>query len=267
MEEKRLESAPLSQGHNEEHLQLMSSIAGVVEEALISQANGSSMSENILSMNNLFKEKIAQEDEAIIVLRKNELTNPIAGADRERDTINSGFKFYVRAYANSLEVEKEEAARRIQVLIDNYGDLSRRSYNKQSEATRNFLQDIDRYNASDIETIDAGWWIEQLEKKNNNVIELMDDRFSLNATRATEAVREIRVEIDRIYYQIAAMLEAGYILSEGASYGSIIDHINERLRYYKTTLAQRKGRGDAKKDKEESEDNPGDDGGEDIVFN
>lgn len=250
METKKLESAPLSKGQNEEHLQLISGIATIVEGGLISRTTMTGMSDNILAMNNLLKEKLAIEDKSILALSQNEMTEPIAESDKERDSINSGFRYYVRAYSFSLDAEKVEAARRIQVIIDNYGDMNRRSYNKQSEATKNFLQDIDKYHAADITTIGAEWWIDELEEKNNRVISLMDERFSLNVDRLSEDVRIIRSEVDSIYYQIAAMLEAGYILSEGAMYSNIIDQINERLRYFKNSIAQRKGRQEANKEKE-----------------
>ena len=249
---KKIEQAAISKGDNEAHLELMRGIVEDIKDGLVTRdADMNGMTNNILALVKILEDELKEEDAAIVYLQKNELTEPIAIADSNRDRVYSGLRYYVRAYSFSLDEAEIESARRLQVLIDNYGKMNSRNYNKQSVALKNFLDDVANYNADDIETIGAENWISLLQETNNKVIKLIEDRFELNVDRTSKMTREVRSNVDTIYYRIAAMLEAGYMISKAASYANVIDKVNERIHYFKTTLAIHQGHLDAKKDEGE----------------
>lgn len=259
-----VETFDMTSLRNSEFFMFASEAGQILQSGLISRS--ASMNDTILSVLNVYNIEMEALDKAIATLNKSQLTDPISDADRNRDMAYRGTVLYVQAYAHSIDPEHREAARRLQVLINNYGDVRRRAYNTQSADMINLFQDIRQYNMADIETIGADYWLNSMEEANNTFMELMSRRYNESIEQASEDVRQVRVKVGRIYRQLVAMIEAGNLVSEGTAYVNIINQLNERVAYYKATLATRKGRADAIKDKEEGEDDPDDDGGEDIEF-
>lgn len=247
-----------SSQNNDEFFMLMTESGQILESGLVSrEVNISGMNDSILLVLNVFKTQLSELDKAIISLKKSQLTLPIAESDAERDMAFRGFVLYVQAYAHSLDAAHREAAHNLQVLIDNYGDFRRKAYNKQSADMINFLQDIDNSHTADIEEIEAGYWVDSMQDSNDKFINLMTNRYTEGVEQFSGEVREVRTQIGRSFRQMVSMLEAGNMVSEGTAYVKIINQLNERIRYYKNTVATRKGRAEAeeqkKKKREEGE--------------
>lgn len=231
---------------NEEHFQFMSDVFKIVSAAIVSRTEN--MAVNINSLFSIFGDLLNKEDIAVASLRKSGLTDPIAESDNYRDMIYRGLVLYVQAYLHSADTAQREAAQRIQVLIDNYGDIRTKSYNEETAAIYNLLQDMQNKLSEQIETIDLNEWISNLEAANNKFESLMSERY--DESLGGEDMREIRREIDSVYRQIVSLIEIENKVSGGEAYADVIEKLNERVSYYKTTLAVRKGRADAKKEGE-----------------
>lgn len=241
----------LSRLRNNEYFQFLTEFIQLVNGAIISRASAANISEAINSLLNLLKELMDKLDQALMYLSTSELTIPVADADENRDMTYRGFVLYVQAFTHSLDEEKREAARRIQVLIDNYGDFRKRPYNDQTAVMDNFFQDLQEMHSDHIATIGAEGFLNEMKDANDTFKGLMDERHEERVTQMKEEVRQLRSQIDDVYRQTCSMIESGNLISGGTMYTELIKRINERITYYKTTLATRQGVAEANKKKEE----------------
>lgn len=237
----------LSKLRNNEYFRFMMEIATIVNDAIISRMSVSPMNDNIGTLLDKLKDLLEKLDVAVVSLSKSELTEPVTEADINRDKTYRGFTLHVEAFSNSMDSDKVEAARRIQVLIQNYTDFRKRPLNEQSAIMDNFIQDLQSMQMENIETIGATEWITEMQETNNTLKNLMDERHNERVTQLREEVRTLRMQTDELYRQIISLLEIGNSLVDGA-YTNLINSVNERVSYYKTTLATRKGRANAKKE-------------------
>jgi hypothetical protein len=220
---------------NEEHFQLMRDFKQLVEQAGINTLN-------IDQLFAVFVVLLGKEDLAIEIIRKSGLTNPIFNADKHRDAIYHGFVLLIESCLHSPNDAKVQAAQNIRVVIDHYGDFRNKTYNEETASIYNFLQDINSRCMGDIETLNAGEWITGLAEANQAFDELMNQRFDEKAAQEYINLREVRNEIDKIYTQIIDRINASILLNGEAVYADFVNKLNERLTYFKNTLAQRKGR-------------------------
>ena len=245
----------LSKLRNNEYYRFMMEVKDIIGSAFINLTAAASTMNNLETLWKKMKDLLKLLDVAIISLDKSELTQPVVEADVVRDKVYRGLVLYVEAYSNSMEAEDVEAARRLQVLIDNYGDFRRRPFNEESAMIDNFLQDLKMMHMDNMEAIGADDWLTQLENSNNEFKKLTNDRHDEWVMQIREEVYGLRVQIDEVYHQIINLLEIGSTL-EGGIYSKLIDKVSERVSYYKNTLATRKGRLDAKKEEEGTEECP-----------
>ncbi|MDR1896620.1 MAG: DUF6261 family protein [Prevotellaceae bacterium] len=234
-------------GHlrNEEHFQLMTEFKKLIE------ASGASVL-NIEQLFAVFLVLFGREDLAVEVFRKNDLTDDISATDALRDNIYRGFTLFVETHLYSPIPEKVEAANNIRTVIDHYGDFRNKSYNEETASINNFLQDINARCADDINTLNAAEWITNLSASNQTFDNLMNQRYDREAGQEYINLRETRREIDRVYNQITGFINAAIIVNGDAAYSDFVNKLNERISYYKNTLAQRKGRAAKKKEEGES---------------
>ncbi|MDR1895615.1 MAG: DUF6261 family protein [Prevotellaceae bacterium] len=220
---------------NEEHFQLMTEFKKLLEAigALVL---------NIEQLFAVFLVLFGKEDRAVEVFRKNDLTDDISAADALRDSIYKGFTLLVETHQYSPAPEKVEAAGNIRTVIDHYGDFRNKSYNEETASINNFVQDINARCADDINTLNAAEWIANLSASNQTFENLMTQRFDQEAGQEYINLRETRKEIDKVYNQIIDYINASIIVNGEAAYVDFVNKLNERISYYKNTLAQRKGR-------------------------
>ncbi|MDR1865667.1 MAG: DUF6261 family protein [Bacteroidales bacterium] len=225
---------------NEEHFQLMSDFKKLAEAVGVSA----------LYIDRFFAAFVVlldKENLALEVIRKSELTAGITEADERRDNVYRGFLILLESYLHSPRSEKVEAARHLRIVTDHYGDFRNKPYNEETASITNFVQEVYERCAADLDTLNAGEWISELSAANQTFDELMNRRFDRAAEREYVSLRETRNEIDKIYAQMVEFIDASVILNGGEAHTGFVNRLNERVQYYKSTLAQRKGRSAAKK--------------------
>lgn len=232
-----------------EHYRMMESLLNVVQEEIgkADPENGGELNAVIIPLSELFQQRLETEQRAINRLRKNELTDPIADADTLRDNAFRGLMLYVKTYSLSPDEEKREAARCLQVLLENVGDFRRDNYEAESGTIVPFLNELERNHTENIKIIGAEEWVEALRDANNKFDELMNERSQQHAEKEPITGKEARRLVNKVYQQLITSIEVVYTVSDGGVYENLIDRINEIIGDYKTTLAQRKGRAKASK--------------------
>lgn len=249
---------------NEEHFQFGTDMITLFNQNFIQRSVEAA---TLYSKYDEYTQLLEKEDMLIERIKKNMLTDPIGDADRLRDNTASGVSHIANAYAFNANPEKVEAARKIKIIIKHYGNLREKSYNEETASIYNFIQDVRNTCADEMELIGLTPWIEEFEEQNRAFEELMNQRFNEQANQDDSDLRELRKQVDKVFAELRDFIEAINLMSGGVTYTDLINQMNQRIEYYKNTLATRKGRADAKKDKEEGENDPGDDDGtEDVEF-
>lgn len=235
--------------HNNEHRQLMGSLLQAVQDelALAAPENSDSLNEGIVQLLEILAQQLETEDRAINFLRKSELTALIADADALRDSMLRGLALHIKTFSHSMDAEKREAARQLQVLLDNVGDFRRDNYSAESGIIGPFLNELQENHTQNIEAIGAGEWVNSIKNANQEFDKLIEERSKERVDAMTVTGKKARREVDKTYRQLMNSIEVAHIVSGGSMYIELINRMNEYIGSAKTMLAQRKGRAAAEK--------------------
>ena len=232
----------LSRLRNEEHFMLMTDVHELLDAA--PEAVTAALTAARLEA---FAALVRREDAALEQIRKNMLTDDIANADLVRDNLFQAIRLKVQAYAYSNVDTHVKASAAVQAVIDHYGDFRRKSYNEESAIIHNFVQDL-KARQQHLTTMNLNNWVNDLVMVNDIVKRLMAERYDEQAAVQVENVMEVRIEIDALYRQMVAVLDASVVIQGEAAFAPFINRLNERVTYYKNTIAARKGRAVAKEE-------------------
>ena len=190
-------------------------------------------------------------DEALEVIRKSADTKQIADADTTRDNVFRGFADAVKSAQNHFDSAKREAANRLQIVFDHYGNIARKSYDEETASIYNFIQDMKGSSAAEITTLGLGDWVTQLDSDNQAFEALMVDRYDETSSKTSLRMAEVRKETDRCYRDILDRLDALILINGNNDYTPFVKDLDTRVDRYSNIIAQRKGRSAAKKENPE----------------
>jgi hypothetical protein len=193
-------------------------------------------------------------DEIIEKIRKSKYTKQISELDKERDSIFMGLIYVIKSYIHHFDSAKRNAAESLEPLISHYGNLAVKPYNEETAGIHNFLQEF-RENYSDvIITLELTTWLDELERSNLVFEEAIIERNREGANKSELRLLDVRQEIDASYRDIVERIEALILLEEDEKgkepYLAFTKTLNTNIKRYVDTIAQRKGRSDAKKEEE-----------------
>lgn len=100
-----------------------------------------------------------KETGALDIIRKSSLTDRIAAADNGRDSLNSGLDDTVKGALNHFNKAKKEAAHRLQVTLDHYGNINRKSYDEETAAINSLVADLNGQYATNVATLKLEDWV------------------------------------------------------------------------------------------------------------
>ena len=215
-------------------------------KALVEQHNPQTL--NVETLFTAFVAFYADADEALEVIRKSATTEQLADADNARDVVFRGFSDAVKSALNHFDSAKKEAAKRLKIIFDQYGNIARKVYDEKTASIYNFLQDINA-KAADVALLGLNDWATQLEADNQAFDALMQSRYSEAAAKTTLRMVNVRVETDRCYRDILDRVDALIMINGETTYAPFVRDLAVRIERSESVLAQRQGR--AKKD-----DNP-----------
>ena len=200
----------------------------------------------------VFMNLYGKADEALEIIRKSATTEQIADADAVRDSTFRGFADANKSALNHFIPEKREAAKRVQVRFDHFGNIARLPYDDQTASTYNFLQEMRDFCKADITLLGLTEWVDKLEADNQEFDRLIQERYTEGAGRTYLCMKEIRTETDRCYRDMLDRLDAMMLIMLNAEqiYGTFWKELNERVTRFDNMLATRKGKSDAKKERE-----------------
>ncbi|MDR2682842.1 MAG: DUF6261 family protein [Dysgonamonadaceae bacterium] len=205
---------------NEAHYQFIAAlIALVVRFPLI----GEKLGDWFARLQNLF----AREDEAVDYIRKSDYSAKIAEADRRLDNAITGFGETVRGALHHFSQDVVDAAQSLKNLIKTYGNIARKNYDEELAAVTNLLQDLDGTYAEKVNRIgNLPEWVTEIKAANEALTTFLALRNTEKANKTQERIVNIRREIDPVYRDIVARIEALTLVEGDAAYAPFIQELN-----------------------------------------
>ena len=218
-------------------------------------------------------------DKLLEVTPKSALTKDVEDADKKRDEVFQGLYALVKGSQKQPNENKLNAARRLFIVLKEYrNDILHSTYNQESGALRNLLQDLTGPRAADVTLLGFGDWTTALSQAEQNFRAVYDERRYESVAKPKEDFKLIRTRMDTLYTSsvnvLEAQLEADDLggdtvvdpndFKDGIYEADVPDHLrgnvtynfvldwNESLKKYHNALQQRAGR--RAKDKNEDED-------------
>lgn len=181
-------------------------------------------------------------------------TEQLVVADGGRDDTWGALNLRIKATLLS-PIEKEvEAAKRLKRVFDLYGNVRQLSYNEETGLITNLVDDLGKPdNDADCSTIKITQWVAALKERNEAFQTLLNERNKEYANKESGDVKAARIVIDPIYDEIVSRLNAMVTLDmASAEAQEFIKELNQKIKYYETTIASRAG----VKDNEEENEPP-----------
>lgn len=229
---------------NDEHFQFQTEFKELVEKYTPGTLN-------IEAAWAVFQPLYVNEGEALNVIRKSSVTDELADADQYRDSLYRGLNDTVKGATNHYDAAVKEAAIRVQILLDHFGNINIKSYDEQTAAITSLVNDLNNDYADDIATLGITGWVTELQNANNNFETLMKERYSEEAGKTHLSMKEVREQIDAAYRAITERIGALIIVNGEETYAGFVKDLNQRVEKYNKMLAKREGRNSKKESGEE----------------
>lgn len=188
----------------------------------------------------------SNEAEALNVIRKSAVTNEIGDADNKRDNTYRGFCDTIKGATRHFVPKKKEAADRIQIVLDRFGNINTKTYDEETAAINSLTDNLANDYAADLVLLKVADWVAELNANNEAFEALMDERYSDDAGKTQLKMKDVRKEVDEAYRAITTRIDALAIVNGAETYAPFVNELNQRIEKFNLTIAQRKGRNNKK---------------------
>jgi hypothetical protein len=190
-----------------------------------------------------YKPLLGAEISSLDVMRKSEHTVDLEDQDHKRDGLYRGFDDAVKSSLNHFAPAKLEAARKVQAILDSYGNIAAKPLDQETAAIDDLLRELATPNhAALIATLGLEDWLVELKAENQLFKKLMQERYEETAQRPTIRMRPARADVDKSLRAMQNRVEALVEVNGAASYEAFIRELNAIMERYKNLLAQQQGR-------------------------
>jgi len=226
----------LSRLHHDEHFQFHTSLKNLIL----------TFSLLVMKLGDLFtnfQQLLDNEGIALDKVLKSAITKQMEIADDLRDETFRGFCDAVKSGLKHFRADVRQAAQRLQVLLDRYGNLAVKPDDGETGSLIALINDLTTTYAADVAMVGLNEWVAELNANNLAFDNLKNSRYTEETKRTQLIMKQERVKVDAVYHQIVDLINA-YALVEGeAPYADFINELNRRIKSHSNTLAIRQGLG------------------------
>lgn len=184
---------------------------------------------------------LQDEGVALVAITKSATTEELETADKNRDFTFRGTADKVTNSLNHFDPQVREAAKRVKVIFDTYGNLVPKPDDEESGLISSLIEDLRTKVPTEIATIQLIDWIGELERLNNAFIDLEATRNSEEAKKSELRMKKVRVVVDAAYNKIVKRINALIIVNGEAPYAEFVKELNVRIARAQESIALSKG--------------------------
>jgi len=175
----------------------------------------------------------AREDEALKKISKSALTDKIHEADKARDETYAAIVDIIRGMSKHYELPVRDAARRIKVVLDTYGNVAQKPMNEQTSAVSNILQELNGEKLrGDVQITAMKGWVTELERRNIIFDELIKERYAETASRSNVVMKDARKELDDEFRKICGVLNSYILMGDVSGADAFVRTLNTIMNQY-----------------------------------
>ena len=222
---------------NEVHVQFHVSVAALLERLDLPILG-------LEPLSSLYKQALANEQEALMIITKSELTALISAQDRARDAIFRGFSDTVKGLRNHFDDDVRNDANRLWTVFLHYGNIAVKTLDAQTAATNDMIREFKRPELQQaIENLKLTDWVEKMDEENQKFQQLMMQRYNEPVGQTTFRMKTTRVETDKFYRAITAHINNLVLTANNDPIlNDIVTELNAIIRRFKNILAQQFGK-------------------------
>jgi ribosomal 50S subunit-associated protein YjgA (DUF615 family) len=197
---------------------------------------------------NVYRPLFDQVVSVLDVIRKSGYTGEIHEVDHLRNRLFRGLDDAVRSALNHFDAAKREAAGRLMIVLDNYGNIAARAIDQETAAIDDLLREFrnGEYSAM-VELLALNDWLEHLDMTNRRFKELMMARYDETAQHHSATnMKAARAATDKAFRDLIRQLEALARVNGPEAYEAFFRELNAVMERYRHLLAQQAGARKAK---------------------
>lgn len=183
--------------------------------------------------------KYKEEDEALVYIRKSSQTDLLNEADSYRDRIFRGLCDTDRAALNHFKPEKAEAARKVNIVFDTYGNITVEAYDEETAKINSLIKELRDNHANDLDLLALNEWVDELENANNKFVDIKNERYTEESSKTSLRMKKVRIETDALYKEMVNRINAQILLNGDTNYIDFVIALNQRIENVKLVLAKR----------------------------
>ena len=234
----KIESIRISGFKNEEHYQFFCDFKVAV-------AKYTPAALNIIDEYQMFVKAFNDEDEAFKKITKSPITEQLEVADAHRDKLYRGMQKTVEAALCSFDPDVEHHAKILQIVFDTYGNVPKKSYNQETAAIKNIIQDLEGEYKPSCDIINLTVWLSHVKAANSQFDALMHGRYEELSQKTYLVMKETRLVVDEHYRTIVEKINALWVIyklnpTTIAAFTNFIKYFNQIIDKYNLIMAQRK---------------------------
>ena len=194
---------------NEEHAEYGGAAIGLIQK----------YNPATLGIANIFAECLQayqQEMSVLDIVVKSEFTAKIVEQDAERELVFNALNNTVKAAKGHYDKTLREHAKRIEFVLDHYGNIANKTYNAETAAIDDLIRELQDTRTADINVLNLSPWIASLRRENNIFRTLMADRVTELANRPTVRMIGMRKIFDKCLRAMLDYIEIFVTMSGGS---------------------------------------------------
>ena len=178
-------------------------------------------------------EALATEDKYLVLSQKSLLTDEIANADKERDTLFNGYRTAVKGFLNMPVAALAKNAHELWQHLADYAIDPQMQLERETGLITNLCTDLVGKYATQVQALGLKAYVDALKTANERVETLLVQRTTDNSTKVVGALRTAREASDKAIRDLIKVVNALAILGNPADYAAFIDYMNTLIKRYK----------------------------------
>jgi hypothetical protein len=180
-----------------------------------------------------FGEYLQLEGQLVDMIKSSPLTEKIVEADRRVDRDITGITEAVNSALHHFNPAFVEAAHVIDIRLKAFnGDIEKKAYEEESAAVGILIKDLATVYRPQVVTLGLEKWLDELTNAHNEFDELYILRNREMAERPQQKLADVRKEIDNVYRQIVAQIEAYSVINGDAGVRPFVVELNREVEYF-----------------------------------
>ena len=178
-------------------------------------------------------EALATEDKYFVLSQKSLLTEEIATADKERDTLFTGYRTAVKGFLNMPIAALAKNAHELWQHLADYAIDPQMQLERETGLITNLCTDLVGKYATQVQALGLKAYVDALKTANERVETLLVQRTIDNSTKVVGALRIAREASDKAFRNLSKVVNALAILGNPADYAAFINFMNTLIKRYK----------------------------------